>query len=212
MFKKYPFRTKVILSLFIIDQLSKLLAMLYVWKFYPSYVWLERINPYVTASSWSPIGITYTKSMGFSFGIFLYIPYNRALAITLFVLIIWAIQLFFRFYWVRFRRNKLIYSSFCFIIAGFSGNTADSIILGYARDIIAIPVLVATNLSDIFIVTGVFLLFLECITNRDFLKSLPAKRGVRGGEIIKAEFEKARPIVVIVQHDIRVLLKWLHIR
>lgn len=192
-------RIKLILYLFLIDQISKLFVMLCLG------------NPVKVPDCSLPVGITYTKSMGFLFGIFLYIPYNRWLAIILFVLIIWVIQLFFRFYWLRFRRNKLIYSSFSFITAGFLGNAADSIVLGYARDIIAVPVFVATNLSDIFILTGVFLLFIECITNRDFLKSLPTKRGARGMMIIKSELEKARPIVTIVRHDIRIILKWLHL-
>lgn len=192
-------RTKLIISLFLLDQLSKFILMLYLG------------HSAVTNIDSPSIGLTYLKSNGFLFGIFLYIPYNRWLAVFLFAVIIWVIQLFFRFYWLKFRRNKLIYFSFTLIMAGFLGNAFDGIVLGYARDIFEIPVLVATNLSDIFILTGVFLMFIEFIEDREFLKSLPPKRNARGMMIIKSEFEKARPIVTIVKQDIHTLRKWLHL-
>lgn len=192
-------RTKLIISLFLLDQLSKLILMLCMG------------HSAVTNIESPSIGFTYLKSNGFLFGIFLYIPYNRWLAIFMFAVIIWVIQLFFRFYWLKFRRNKPIYSSFAFIMAGFMGNAFDGIVLGYARDIIEIPILVATNLSDIFILIGVLLMFIEFIEDREFLKSLPPKRNARGMMIIKSEFEKTRLIGTIVKHDFHTLRKWLHL-
>lgn len=117
-------------------------------------------------------GLGYCGSKGYLFGLFMLTPYRRWLVVVIMLADLFIIQLFFRYYWLRFRRNRLTYISFSLIMGGFLGNFFDCIVFKYVRDFILLPFLRSTNLADSFIFVGVILLLLELWINKDFRKNL----------------------------------------
>lgn len=117
-------------------------------------------------------GLSYCISHGYLFGIFIITNYRRWLVVLIMLIDLFILQLFFRFYWSRFRRNNLIYTAFSFIIGGFLGNFFDSIVFKYVRDFITLPLVRATNLADLFLGLGLLLLLIEFGINQEFRKNL----------------------------------------
>lgn len=148
-------------------------------------------------------GLSYCVSQGYLFGLFLIFPYRRWLVILLMVVALFIVQLFFRFYWLIFRKNSLTYTSFSFIIGGFLGNSFDCIVFKSVRDFIKIPLLKATNLADIFILLGLLLLLIEFWINREFRKNLFKLKP------LKQEWELLLPLFKLPIEDIKKLLNRL---
>ncbi|MFA5032402.1 MAG: signal peptidase II [bacterium] len=181
-------RKKIILSLVLLDQLAKLFSFV-----------LQKSHLNIP-------GLTYIKSKGYLFGIFVFIPYNRILVIGLLLISLYIIVLFFRFYWLKFKRTRLSYVSFSFIMGGFLGNGIDCIIFGYVRDMISIPVYISTNLSDLFIGIGLLILAIELLFNKDFRKVGLILKSPKG------ELESIRPLGSLIVQDFKNVYKRIKCR
>ncbi|MDI6840216.1 MAG: signal peptidase II [bacterium] len=179
-------RFKFVTLVFLIDQVTKLVSMLLSTKF-----------------QFDGFGFSYCKSEGYLFGIFMLIPYRRWLLILLMLSALFIIQLFFRFYWLRFRSNSLTYLSFSFIVGGFIGNFFDCILFKYVRDFIIIPLFKSTNLADCFIATGLVLILIELLINKKFKELLFKLKP------LKYEIELLSPIFRIPIQDFKKLLSKL---
>ena len=145
----------------------------------------------------SNLGISYFKSTGYLFGIFMLIPYQKWLVILIILIDLFILQLFFRFYWHNFRRNKLSENAFYFIIAGLIGNSFDFVVFRYVRDFIILPWIKATNLADIFLITGLFLILIEFWINIEFRKNLLKLKS------LKQEWKLLFSLFEFVVQDIR---------
>lgn len=117
-------------------------------------------------------GISHCLSKGYLFGIFAITSYRRWLVTLILIIDLFILQLFFRFYSLKFRKNRLIDSASVFIIAGFLGNSVDAIVFGHVRDFIILPFIIATNFADVFLGVGLILLLIEFWLNLDFRKIL----------------------------------------
>ena len=179
-------RFKSFILVFLIDQATKLSSMLFSPNF-----------------QFKGFGLSYCKSEGVLFGLFALITYRRWLLVLFMVGAVFVIQLFFRFYWIRFRRNLLTYVSFSFIIGGFSGNFLDCLIFKYVRDFVVIPLFKSTNLADVFIVTGLIFILTEFYVNKEFRKVLFKLRP------LKSELELISPIFHIPIQDFKRLFSVL---
>jgi len=114
------------------------------------------------------LGINCVKSKGFLWGLFASTSYSRLTCTILVLIDIFIVVSFFRFYMEEYRKSSLISGAFSLIMAGLLGNLFDGIIWGFGRDFIAMPVLISTNLADIFIGIGLILLIVELIKGRAF--------------------------------------------
>lgn len=152
----------------------------------------------------SGFGVKLNKSSGYLFGLFNVIKYQRWLIILFVVCILFLLQLFYRFYWIQFRRNKLTYISFALIIGGFCGNFFDCFVFKYVRDFIIVPFFSETNLADGFLMTGLCLVLIEFCINRDFRKILFKLRPVRD------EIELVAPIFKLPAQDIKKIIHYLN--
>ena len=159
-------RAKLILLAFLLDQFTKYLTIIY--------------QPDL---KFKGVGLLYSESKGYMLGLFMVVPYRRWLVILIMLFFLFMIQLLFRFYWRVFRRNRLTYMSFSFIVGGFLGNFMDCIISEYVIDIFRVPFVYATNLADGFIFVGLGLLLLEFSINKNFWKTMfklkPVKEELR---------------------------------
>ncbi|PIU29273.1 MAG: hypothetical protein COT09_01695 [Candidatus Hydromicrobium americanum] len=189
-------RLKLFILTFLADQITKWLSMIYLAG-----------NKYAGFLRLKSFGLSYCKSEGYLFGIFMLTPYRRWLVILIMLVDLFIIQLFFRFYWLRFRRSRLTYISFSFIIGGFLGNFLDISVFKYVRDFILLPQQInlfagrSTNLADIFIALGLIFLLTEFWVNRDFRKNLFKLRG------LKYELGLLSPLFKLPLQDIKKLLK-----
>jgi hypothetical protein len=91
-------------------------------------------------------------------------------------------------------------------MAGFTGNGIDSSIFGYVRDMIAIPVYIATNLSDLFVGIGLLILAIELLFSKDFRKV-----GLRL-KSAKEELESIRPLGSLIVQDFKNVYRWIKSR
>lgn len=178
-------RFRLVISVFVIDQLSKLVSRFWSNGF-----------------QFKGFGICSYESQGYLIGLFFFIPYKRWLAFLLFAFMLFIIQLFFRFYWMKYRRNRLIYTAFSFIIAGFLGNFFDCMVFKYVRDIFIVPFIRSTNIADIFILVGLGLMLIEFWINSSFRRILFKLRP------LKEEFALVSPMFDIVVQDIKRLQKF----
>jgi len=151
-------------------------------------------------------GVKLNKSSGYLFGLFSVIKYQRWLIILFVVCILFLLQLFYRFYWIQFRRNKLTYISFSLIIGGFCGNFSDCLMFEYVRDFILIPFFGRANLADGFLISGLWLVFIEFCINSDFRKVLFKLRPLH------SEIELIAPIFKLPVQDIKKLIHFLNYR
>jgi len=172
------YRTLILLG---IDQLTK------------SFVFL--LNPSILFKN--GLGIHCVKSKGFLWGIFASISYSRLVCTILVMIDIFIVVLFFRFYMEECRKSSLINGAFSLIMAGLLGNFFDGIIFGFGRDFIAVPVLISTNFSDIFIGMGLVLLIVELIRSRAF-KLIWTKR-----ILLMDELKRVAVLVRITKSDLK---------
>lgn len=145
-------------------------------------------------------GLSYCLSQGYLFGLFTLISYRRWLVILLMLGDLFILQLFFRFYWLFFRKNLLSYTSFSFIIGGFLGNFFDCIVFKAVRDFIKVPFFRATNLADIFLFLGLLFLLIELWINREIRKKMFKLKP------LKQEWEFLFPLFKLPIEDIKKLL------
>lgn len=107
------------------------------------------------------LNTTYIKNYGLVFGIL----FNPSLR-WIFVFVISLIFLFFIYLLTieEVKKDKILSTSFLFIIAGLLGNLIDRIFYGFVIDFIKLPsskiTLTAFNISDISIVIGIFLIII----------------------------------------------------
>lgn len=146
------------------------------------------------------LGINCVKSKGFLWGVFASISYSRLTCTILVLIDIFIVVLFFRFYEKECRKSSLMSGVFSLIMAGLLGNLFDGIIFGFGRDFIAVPVLISTNLADIFIGLGLILLIVELIRSRAFklvwsksiLLTDELKRAAAFVHITRSDLEKTK--------------------
>jgi lipoprotein signal peptidase len=184
-------RLKLFILVFLVDQATKWWAVLCQPDFRFGIRSLNRF------------GIKLSKSGGYLFGLFDVIRYQRWLIIVLTVCILFVIQLFFRFYWLRFRRNRLTYISFSLIIGGFCGNFLDCLVFEYVRDFILVPLFRETNLADAFLLVGLCLVLIDFCINSNFRKVMFKLRPLR------SEIELIAPIFKLPVQDIKKLIYYL---
>jgi hypothetical protein len=81
------------------------------------------------------------------------------------------------------------------------GNGIDCSIFGYVRDMIAIPVYISTNLSDLFMGIGLVMLAIELLFNKDFRKAGLRLKSPKG------ELESIRPLGSLIVQDFKNVYK-----
>lgn len=185
-------RLKLCIIVFLVDQAAKWWAVLCQPDF--------RFG----LGSLNGFGIKLGESGGYLFGLLDVMRYQRWLIVLLTVCAFFVIQLFFRFYWLQFRRNRLTYISFSLIMGGFCGNFFDCVVFRYVRDFVLVPFFRETNLADLFLLTGLFLVLIEFCINGDFRKILFKLRPLH------SEIQLIAPIFKLPVRDIKRLTNYLH--
>lgn len=147
------------------------------------------------------VGLSYCVSRGYLFGIFMICTYRRWLIILLMLIDLFILQLFFRFYWTAFRKNRLSDTAFSFIIGGFLGNLFDFILFKYVRDFITLPLIRSTNLADTFLFLGLLLLLIELWINKEFRKKWLKLKP------LNQELELIYPLFKILKEDFNKIFK-----
>lgn len=143
--KKNIFLILNIISLILVDQISKILISNYLIK-HNNIVLIPRF-----------LSFTYIKNYGAAFGI---LEGKRILFI-----IITIVVLFYLIYELFKCKNNINYSiSLVLIISGIIGNFIDRLFLGYVRDFISFKVFEPVfNIADSLIVIGVIMIIIYCI-------------------------------------------------
>src|SRR6185503_5380809 len=99
-----------------------------------------------------PLKVALVKNYGLPFGI------NSANALSL--IILFAVFLFFVYYYAHNRKTMLAQENlgFVFIFAGAVSNIIDRLVLGFVRDLFDLRLTFVFNLADAFIVMGIIMI------------------------------------------------------